>query len=358
MDIRLDFAEYLYSRLPKIYRYSDKDLILKSLIETFVEGGFNHVIEDAIRIPDLLDVDKCPKRFLPLVASMYGYTYSEELPELFQRRFLKNIVEMYKRKGTKSVLRFIARELTGFDCDIIENKDFNTNEIKVTGWDKRFEHYRNFILKLKAPYETSMLEVKEEVVKRVVKDFLPTNSQVLVVTAYWFEDKMDLTKQTIEEVLNTTVHEYLMEIKQISDFIYSKLDDKYKLKLKEVLYDIGLLEVSTEDSIKDIIQLHLTTTEKKEVLADTQEDAYKVHLKSLETLLVDLIGRIHTTICYNRVKMKDEGDSTTTYKDSRVLDDNSLLNISRCTLNSSFVLNGIFCFDTVTQNGKTDIIIL
>lgn len=219
MDIRRDFAEYLYSRLPKVYRYHDKEGVLKAFIETFVEGGFNKVIDDNLKLFDLLDVDNCPKKYLPLLASSYGLTYTEEIPELFYRRLLKNITNLYQRKGTKSAIRFLARELTGFDTEIIENKDFSDVDIEASGWDIRFEHYRNFILKLKAPYETSLLDVKEEVIKVVINDFLPTNSNVLVVTSYWFQDDHNHTRYTIEKAILDTLKEYNEYTKSVFDFL-------------------------------------------------------------------------------------------------------------------------------------------
>lgn len=227
MDLKRDFAEYLYNRLPKIYRTYDRDQILQKLIETFAEGGFNLVIQDTMTLPELLDVDKCPKKFLPLLARSYGYEYSEELPELFQRRLLKNIVEMYKRKGTKSVVKFIARELSGFETEIIENKDFSEKDIEISGWDIRFEHYRNFILKLSAPYETSMLNAKEDAVKLVIKDFLPTNSNVFIITSYWFEESDNFSnKRIVEDIIKETIREYNEEVLKVLNFIESEVTSR------------------------------------------------------------------------------------------------------------------------------------
>lgn len=204
-------ADYLYDRLPKVYQTEDREQLLRRFIETFSEGGFDPLLQETISITDLLDVDKCPSRFLPKLCAMYGYEYTLEIPELFQRRLLKHIVEMYKRKGTKSVVRFIARELTGFDSEIIENKDFTADHVELTGWDIKFEHYRNFILKLTAPYEDSNLFNKEDIVVKIINDFLPTNSQVLVITAYWFKEESEIVKQSVESIYDV-VNDYNLEI--------------------------------------------------------------------------------------------------------------------------------------------------
>lgn len=224
----MDIADYLYYKLPKVYQAEDKEQLLRRFIETFAEAGFNPLLQETLNITDLLDVDKCPSKFLPQLCRMYGYEYTLEIPELFQRRLLKHIVEMYKRKGTKSVVKFIARELTGFDSEIIENKDFTEEHIELTKWDIRFEHYRNFILKLTAPYEDSNLFNKEEIVIKIVNDFLPTNSQVFVITAYWFKEETEIVKKSVEEILDL-VKDYNSDISAIrkksnySDSVFSKL---------------------------------------------------------------------------------------------------------------------------------------
>lgn len=229
-NINQEFTEYLYNRLPKVYRTSDKEQILRRFIESFVEGGFQPLLQETINIMDLLDVDKCPSRFLPQLCRMYGYEYTLEIPELFQRRLLKHIVDMYKRKGTKSVVRFIARELTGFDSEIIENKDFNDDHVAITKWDRRFEHYRNFILKLTAPYENSALFNKEDIVVKILNDFLPTNSQVFLITVYWFKEESEIVKQSIEECVYEALKDYQGDIK--SQIVATGKDDEVYRKLK------------------------------------------------------------------------------------------------------------------------------
>lgn len=201
-------THYLYNKLPSIYRTTDNENLLRRFIEVFSEGGLTPLLNDANNIMDLLDVDKCPSQYLPLLCRVYGYEYSLEIPELFQRRLLKYIVDIYKRKGTKSAIKFIARELTGFDSEIIENKDFDEEQIRITKWDKRFEHYRNFILKLTAPYEDSQLYNKEDIVVKIVNQFLPTNSQVFVITAYWFREESEVTKDSIEHLIRDVVRDY------------------------------------------------------------------------------------------------------------------------------------------------------
>lgn len=236
---RQTLADYLYNRLPRFYVTEDKNQLLKRFLDTFAEAGFDPLLQETISITDLLDVDKCPSEFLPQLCRMYGYEYTLEIPELFQRRLLKHIVEMYKRKGTKSVVRFIARELTGFESEIIENKDFTPEHEELTGWTKRFEHYRNFILKLTAPYEDSSLFNKEEIVIKIVNNFLPTNSQVLVVTSYWLKEESDIIKHMkesfTEKIKDMSTEVYpLGRISESECAIIKMAEDSEKLNFREL----------------------------------------------------------------------------------------------------------------------------
>ena len=235
-NMRMSFADYLYNRLPQVYRTSDNEQILRRFIETFAEAGFDPLLQETMDIMNLLDVEKCPSEFLPLLCSLYGFEYTVEIPELFIRRLLKHIIELYKRKGTKSVVKFIARELTGFDSEIIENKDFDEELMDITKWDIKFEHYRNFVLKLNAPYEDSLLYNKEDVVKKLLEDFLPTNSQVFVITVYWFKEDSEIVANSIEKDMHEVVQEYNEEIANLKNVL---TDVKYSIKdnIDEYIYE-------------------------------------------------------------------------------------------------------------------------
>ena len=235
--MRMSFADYLYNRLPQVYRTSDNEQILRRFIETFAEAGFDPLLQETMDIMNLLDVEKCPSEFLPLLCSLYGFEYTVEIPELFIRRLLKHIIELYKRKGTKSVVKFIARELTGFDSEIIENKDFDEELIDITKWDIKFEHYRNFVLKLNAPYEDSMLYNREEIVRKLLEDFLPTNSQVFVITVYWFKEDSEIVANSIENGIHEVVQEYNEEVAKLKNVL---TDVKYSIKdnIDEYIYEV------------------------------------------------------------------------------------------------------------------------
>lgn len=297
-NMRTSFADYLYNRLPQVYRTSDTEQILRRFIETFAEAGFDPLLQETMDIMNLLDVEKCPSEFLPLLCSLYGFEYTVEIPELFIRRLLKHIIELYKRKGTKSVVKFIARELTGFDSEIIENKDFDEELIDITKWDIRFEHYRNFVLKLNAPYEDSMLYNREEIVHKLLEDFLPTNSQVFVITVYWFKEDSDIIANAVEHGLHEIVREYNEEIAKL-EYVFS--DVKYSLteNIEEYIHRfIGEETSEVVDSIPQTTNILIHLLDKLKMSEGAEEHIREV-IEGKET---------YATILYESDLIKNTSD--------------------------------------------------
>lgn len=125
-------GDYLYNSLPALYRVQDKDTnyTLKRYLGAL--GQSMTLVNDETRdILTLLDVEKMDAKFLPYFASMFGVEYHHDIPEDSQRKYLANIVDIQKRKGTKEVLEFTARELTGMNATIREG-----HNLKFKTWGK------------------------------------------------------------------------------------------------------------------------------------------------------------------------------------------------------------------------------
>lgn len=121
---KIDFGEFLYKRLPEVYRTADSeigvDYTLKRYLSALDEGGIQTLFSEMFSLYDLFDVYKCPREVLPLLGRLLGYNYIEEVDERTQRKIISNLAELYKRKGTKSVVKFISREFTGGDTKMVE----------------------------------------------------------------------------------------------------------------------------------------------------------------------------------------------------------------------------------------------
>ena len=125
-----DFSNFLYNKLPKVYRDEDQNIgyPLKRYLESLVEGGFAHVIEGVNEFITLIDPDKIPEEYLPHLCNSFGLTYFPDLDSTYQRKFLSNVGEIMKRRGTYAGIRYFIKATTGFDSKLEYVKSHGSQE--------------------------------------------------------------------------------------------------------------------------------------------------------------------------------------------------------------------------------------
>lgn len=111
-------TEMLYNQLPRVFRNFDEQTYLKRYLDILTRGGFDLAKEETHELLSLIDFDKIPDEYLALLGEKLGYRYIPEFTPQFQRILLSNIASIYRRKGTKGVILFVARELAQFDVEI------------------------------------------------------------------------------------------------------------------------------------------------------------------------------------------------------------------------------------------------
>ncbi len=149
-----DFVEYLYNRLPQIYRTEDDNegKFLYKYLFALVKGGYNKIINShshnveelkydetgniiyktlptgevvpdkrIVKVPDFLGIKDlvelvnpltCPEELFPFLYESFGLTYFNDIDIAYQRRFLNNIGFMNGIKGTITEVNFICSILT------------------------------------------------------------------------------------------------------------------------------------------------------------------------------------------------------------------------------------------------------
>lgn len=120
-----------YKKLPQVYRDMDamlKTYPLKRYLASLIEGGYSEVLKDTDGILDLVDPEKCPSKFLPYLCESFGLEYFEDMDDTYQRRFLVNIGEILKRRGTYACVRYLVRVLTGLDVDLRYERGYNEDK--------------------------------------------------------------------------------------------------------------------------------------------------------------------------------------------------------------------------------------
>lgn len=114
--------DLLYNRkLPQLYRDADRDLMtfpLKRYLQSLIDGGYCGSIEDIERALLLVDPQNVPEEFLPYLCESFGLPYFKDIDPTYTRKFLANYSELYRRRGTFSCVRYLARVLTGMDAKL------------------------------------------------------------------------------------------------------------------------------------------------------------------------------------------------------------------------------------------------
>lgn len=257
INIATQFGEYLYNRLPKVYRDYDVKIerknadtqkietfkTLEEYLRSFALGGFQPLLEDLEAIINLVDPLKCPAQFLPYLLRHFGLDYIDDIPEKFQRRLVQNVVTLYKKKGTIPAVAFLARELSGFGVTIEEKSD-GTIEFALV----KLNAYED---------EDAELLLAQDVVQRYIHLFLPARASSKIIVVYGFtenvhinapkkadEDGFDHAYYNVDEVVGTiTIDENgyedvdggYSESFNYLNHVVEKDFDSLKLKLEEEL---------------------------------------------------------------------------------------------------------------------------
>jgi phage tail-like protein len=226
-------TQNLYNKLPEIYRVADfkegNDTLLRYL-SALDEGGIATLQQDIANLYSIMSIEKAPSEMIPLIGNMLGFSYIRDLDDRTQRKIVENLAELYKRKGTKSVIHFIAREFTKGNVKIVEmeNRMFRTwaKESKLVPPSERHITPRTFNGK-KINENTFYLLSKEgkhsigsviiliesltdlPLLNRLLLEFLPVSCKVYLqlMGVERFEETMVLDegrKETVKEQIHDT----------------------------------------------------------------------------------------------------------------------------------------------------------
>jgi phage tail-like protein len=111
-----EFTDYLYGRLPNIYRSEDakRGLPLYKFITALgTDSGVEYIISKIEGIVGLVDPQKCPDEYLPLLCECFGIEYLEDINKNYHRKLVANIGELIRRRGTYSCAHYLVKALTG-----------------------------------------------------------------------------------------------------------------------------------------------------------------------------------------------------------------------------------------------------
>ena len=379
----IDFGAYLYNSLPEIYRTADSGVYftLRRFLDVLGEAGMKGVWKETLALADLIDVDKCPTKFLPQLSEMVGFTYSQDMPELLQRRLLKNIVEIYKRKGTASVIGFIARELTGFETEVIElqEKAFRTwsdnlhpeyasyqpgrlfsamNSDLTYMYGETYRH-KSFMVRLTGAYEQGTSEVEDAVVREVIQRFLGTHATAYILTVYYFLDDKNVSEETVENWLLEKLKTNDTELYVIGSQSMQNYDIMRLVELEESISKDRLIEVDRVlGNVKMAVEVYeeiVKTTEDDGITDITEQPLWNEFL-GINTGILN-IGRLFSGFeaGLSQIEVQEDREIISDYDERKVklvdgLPDDRYLNRHR--LVTDMWLNRKSGYDTVRINGN------
>lgn len=210
--------DFMYNSLPEVYRILDvnQKLILKRFLSVIQEGGFEPVLDYIVQFADSNNVDDLDEDGLRLLGRTFGYEYNYILPIENQRKLIKNIVEIYRRKGTTSSVIYAAKEITGFDTQIthLHSKMFRTwssdKHYEIPGYEQpktysgigntnascfpgtKFSK-TNVLIKLIPLFDIGLQYERSTALQEVLKMLLPVYTKTFLLLSHTEKDLEDKT---------------------------------------------------------------------------------------------------------------------------------------------------------------------
>lgn len=286
-------TKLLYNKLPEIYRVADfregNNTLLRYL-SALDEGGLENLRQDINRLYSIMSIEKAPTEAIPLLGKMLGFNYIQDLDDRTQRKIVENLAELYKRKGTKSVIHFIAREFTEGEVKIVEteNRMFRTwaKESKLVPPSERRILSRTFngrkvnentfyLVSKEGKYTLNSVLILIEsltdlpLLDRLLIEFLPVNCKVyLQLTGIErFEESMTLHSPSKNTEITQDQETTPVNIAEGNAKLNMYVLDKEKSSMNNASHHIQL-EKTHKDIMKAIIDDALSTMTLTETSVD------------------------------------------------------------------------------------------
>lgn len=182
-----DFGLKLYKTLPPLYRREDLNVnqALKRYLEALSDGGFANVIKEINGLLNLIDIDKLDEKslstMLPLVFEHYGFKVFNGIPELYLRKMLPMISELYAMKGTTTVIEYLTAIVSGTKSTVDTSEIDNGYKININiemDFDKTVKYMPDI-----------------EQLKKIVDEFVPFFYDTHLVFIYIYDEVGNITME-------------------------------------------------------------------------------------------------------------------------------------------------------------------
>lgn len=161
----------LYKQLPEVYKTEDAKLNypLRRFLQLMgIPMDFNRSVSSMSRL--FLNPEFCPRELLPYLYQNYGLIYSNDIPSVFQQRFLSQYGELISNKATRQMLEYLVTELSG---------GYIASFVEV---DSPIDGQKAYKITLSVPGGQPVTsEVQQEVIQRYINDYIPVNVTIELV---------------------------------------------------------------------------------------------------------------------------------------------------------------------------------
>ena len=262
-EILSPFTDFIYyHKLPQVYRdydnivklndYSLDNVILNRTrplyryLRSIIDGGYANLIYSAVsgsrgidQLLELIDPQTCPSEFLPIYCESMGIEWFQDLvvshtegvdPYYYIRTFLSNVGEVYKRRGTESVVKYISKVLTSKDVKISYTRQTDSRILWVE-------------IQVNSPEEVSQVAFNAEVIQRFISTQIPyyLTSRVLYILDMSDIKVTGYTGSAVTKVKRQTIAPSVLYPATADDFLYRIVNDEVYITL--YIGDEGRLSV-------------------------------------------------------------------------------------------------------------------
>lgn len=220
------FSEKLYNTLPVMYHNADSmvDYALKRYLQVLSDGGYSFVVDELNGILNFNDPERTPSEVLGVLFEQYGLPLFNGIPEVYLRKLLPILGDLYARKGATTVIEYLTSIISDVKTDIVISPDF-LNDYHVD-------------LRLEMDYDqTGARDLPDrEQLLRIIKEFLPFFIEVTIIFVYLFYETAKLqARERLEDFVTEVRSEHSRLLSGNREGLFPTLNN-FDLGLNKSIY--------------------------------------------------------------------------------------------------------------------------
>lgn len=220
------FSEKLYNTLPVMYHNADSmvDYALKRYLQVLSDGGYSFVVDELNGILNLNDPERTPSEVLGVLFEQYGLPLFNGIPEVYLRKLLPILGDLYARKGATTVIEYLTSIISDVKTDIVISPDFLN------------DYHVDLILEMDYDQTGARDLPDREQLLRIIKEFLPFFIEVTIIFVYLFYETAKLqARERLEDFVTEVRSEHSRLLSGNKEGLFPTLNN-FDLGLNKSIY--------------------------------------------------------------------------------------------------------------------------